>query len=859
MLMDSPESMATESGQDPSFDKKNPSRKRSKVSRACDACRRKKIRCDAEYSPTLQKVTKICTNCSKITETCSFSRVPLKRGPSKGYVRESGMKLDDSDSETLTRPRSKLFDTAGLAASHGHSHSMRLGTPPSPMSQSLAKPILHRLEFSSTPSAALPIILPPLLGAQPLTQPVKLSIPVNKGPTPASPMNSNVGYNGSKVIDAPDHRIQGPLWKVPYEMPSTNGSGGTSAPPGANNMDFNSRRSSVDSISSILTASSRSRLPSLQPLTSLNSEMYRRLDSEDSEYGRSGTSSPRNSISSLLSLNGRVSKLLNITQPVGYQPPMQSAPPPTTMKFAPLHPTNPPPQLPNGFFSVSRSAPNGHLPLQTQFLPQDDLHVPFPVGSLEQNIHLYYKHFHSSFPILPFDSSVIFKAIAEFNNLPAPHQVIPHLFNAALNNLMNYQFVPLKVLIGLLSRFLNIYPFRSNGLPMNDQALVLSFASLLIINYTILLRGEAYSLGLSLAFGAMNEFKVVETYKLQIRNGLNGLEADDIRLYLPKCYLLLHIIDVCSSLTYGTQLQTTKSLDVLYDELPLTFPETFDLLSVEPVFKIARILEIIAKTKADRFDNGSSKFSTIQLPPDILLANDFTARFGTLIKDKYDLYNFVTEVAEDLRTASDVNHEDEDTFEHFHDYQLKVSRLVKRLSQSILGFANYISSMSLQTTPSASPKSLALINPFLNVSCSQAFKLIKVCKTFMDSVVSHTKDSEVTARAARTNNDLSISYNLWVSNLNNNLNIIKHARNALSANSNGNGNPGFVETTDIWGLGECCMLALMSKLEIYNLSFSKPENSDVFRRDVSHFKVWMKEHMGATESWVVREDIEGWF
>lgn len=73
-------------------------RKRSKVSRACDECRRKKvrhesgsssgapltpaqIRCDAS---TDGGAVETCSNCKRISQTCQFSRVPMKRGPSKG-------------------------------------------------------------------------------------------------------------------------------------------------------------------------------------------------------------------------------------------------------------------------------------------------------------------------------------------------------------------------------------------------------------------------------------------------------------------------------------------------------------------------------------------------------------------------------------------------------------------------------------------------------------------------------------------------------------------------------------------------------------------------------------------------------
>lgn len=59
-----------------------PPRKRSKVSRACDECRRKKIKCDAQ-SDTGETP---CSSCGRSNIRCLFSRVPQKRGPSKGFV-----------------------------------------------------------------------------------------------------------------------------------------------------------------------------------------------------------------------------------------------------------------------------------------------------------------------------------------------------------------------------------------------------------------------------------------------------------------------------------------------------------------------------------------------------------------------------------------------------------------------------------------------------------------------------------------------------------------------------------------------------------------------------------------------------
>lgn len=59
-------------------------KKRSKVTRACDGCRRKKSRCDGTPGQDGP-----CTNCQKAGVACQFSREPMKRGPSKGWVHPS--------------------------------------------------------------------------------------------------------------------------------------------------------------------------------------------------------------------------------------------------------------------------------------------------------------------------------------------------------------------------------------------------------------------------------------------------------------------------------------------------------------------------------------------------------------------------------------------------------------------------------------------------------------------------------------------------------------------------------------------------------------------------------------------------
>lgn len=70
-----------------------PPLKRTKVSRACDECRRKKVRCDAMLPPSSNTPAAPCSQCLKSRDACTFERTPLKRGPSKGFSRSLGPPL----------------------------------------------------------------------------------------------------------------------------------------------------------------------------------------------------------------------------------------------------------------------------------------------------------------------------------------------------------------------------------------------------------------------------------------------------------------------------------------------------------------------------------------------------------------------------------------------------------------------------------------------------------------------------------------------------------------------------------------------------------------------------------------------
>ncbi|CCE62578.1 hypothetical protein TPHA_0C04280 [Tetrapisispora phaffii CBS 4417] len=63
-------------------------KKLRKASRACDQCRKRKIKCDYD------NVSTVCNNCNKNNDKCTFERVQLKRGPSKGYTKQHTVSPD---------------------------------------------------------------------------------------------------------------------------------------------------------------------------------------------------------------------------------------------------------------------------------------------------------------------------------------------------------------------------------------------------------------------------------------------------------------------------------------------------------------------------------------------------------------------------------------------------------------------------------------------------------------------------------------------------------------------------------------------------------------------------------------------
>ncbi|PSK77435.1 hypothetical protein CJJ07_002699 [Candidozyma auris] len=845
--------------------KENLPRKRSKVSRACDACRRKKIRCDAEYSQTLQKVTKICTNCVKNADTCTFSRVPLKRGPSKGYIRDLVDKMDESGpGYTNThhtsilklhgRPRSKSVDTSNPETQG----SIPTGSPLTPNADQRSgsvssvsssssvpvKPVLHRSTFSNGKSTSSPIILPPLLGPQPSKQPVKLSVPVSKAPpgtaVPLSP-------HGNAAGEPKDARIKGPLWTVPYEMPnsSSHGSDG-SATNSRTGSNANSRRSSVDSVSSISTTGSRSRFGSLKSAASMNTEMAI-SDSDDDYYSTrsraySASLSPRNSVSSLSSLNGKLNRSLD------------------------LNSAQPPPPIPQQV----TPQPTNHYTTNGQ--------VALPFNSLEHNINLYYTRFHANFSILPFSQPLISKIVQSLLSTHATHtSMVVELFQTALNNLSYYQHVPLSHSIALLKSALSIYPFNHNNIMVNDDLLIIFFSTLVLINYTILINGDIYSLGIAMTSAVFNDFKLLENFQALVKDSstCSRLTPDDVQLYLPRLYMCLYIIDNTYSLSYGSSSSLPNNYDLFIKNLALLLPSDASYSPFYYNVQASIIINDLVNSRAEAVLSGSNKprykeswtVKTSPSNPTNSMVPNFVSLFVSLVKDKYELHDNLQEVLrffENHPPAAGSEHIDESIYEAHYDYQLKISRLLKKLTQSLLNFDNYISTIYANNKSMTSAQDL--IGPFFNLSYGQSFKLIKACKILVDPLIKYASDNELYTRSMKIIGDLSIAYNLLISNVNNNLNAITNSRNALNSQAhkyvNLSPSTSTSDSINVSGLGSTSIALILSKIDHHKLSFNNtpgPPTGDSSKSRVEKIEAWRREVTDIIVHFIQREDVDGWY
>lgn len=687
------------------------------------------------------KVVKICQNCLKNNDECTFSRVPLKRGPSKGYIRDLEEKLESKPKPLLASGEKRVKEDSGV-----NSESPVGNTPAN-------TPNVQKNGNSPT------IILPPLIGYQSKLLGISHQ---NENSNPSSPggssinnlLNNNEQANGknstaSAAVNAPPHTnsppIQGPFWKVPYEMP--------------NAISHRRRSSSIDSISS--TSTNGSKLPSLRPSISGTDSAFV-SDSESEDYysvrstSRRQSLSPRNSVTSLTSLNGRINRSLTLQQsgsqssiiqsPVSVQPMFFSGPPQqppqqlqgVTQQKTPQQLYGPPLQTQPGMLGPSPvffPVPSGQMqgqqvpmpPQQPQSFQAGPPQIPyrFPINPLKDNLKLYYSKFHPTFPVLPNDESFAFRlmeTVEVSNDASSTNSIdgkpkcfnetlfIIELFNVALNNLNNFKLLAPVDNIQLIQRLLSFYPSKPSQLYL-EAYVHFYLCTLAVVNYTMCLTGEFYSLSISTMNNLVNELKII-----------NSQQVTEFQVQLV---LMLVIFDDVNSLSNGVNQIVSPSI-VSWLELTLqksrdsALHETFQNLNV-----FHQLLEL-RKSKSIQVSVFDGSFDTERTLP---LTQTFFNFLKILIVHKQSL----------IRAILESSSLDEST----------MVPLLDKLATSIMNFLNYLSSSNNYAE--------LLVNPYLSLIFCQLFKLIKFSKIVNDEFGKLFSSQD---RLSKVNNDLSISYNL---------------------------------------------------------------------------------------------------
>ncbi|CCH46704.1 hypothetical protein BN7_6301 [Wickerhamomyces ciferrii] len=811
-------------------------RKRSKVSRACDDCRRKKIRCDATFSSTSNSVMKPCTTCLKNNSTCSFDRVPLKRGPTKGYTKPDG---------ESTRERSKSSTSRRSSSMSNH-----------PALQQVPQQTNPQLR----PNSSSPITLPPLIS---LTNnvPLKSYGNSNNSSAPRSSSNGNNSLDVSNSISQPtsprrgstfsqgggDQPLnsqslsisqqqqqqqqatnngpipQGLFWKVPYSQGPFD------------------RRGSVDSVSSSFSDSRSSRFSSnsipgsgINPNTSNSNFLFGARPSvnyessviSDSEDDRVSNYSPRASIDASRANRSR-SNSFNV-------PPQPTSP---AMSISSLHSLN------QGF--------NKNMILQNS-------NVALAQQQQHQMVEIYYQLIHPSFPILPLNKQSLGNLLAipssknqeiqEINNL------IVHSFYSSLDGLIisasrgarspsiiSMQQVnsdqttslnPLQIIATNFTNLIRVFPQLQSKFNLYSQNIVILFtSSIVLLSYSIALLGFESDIYISSSVAVFNKLKIFRLF-WDKSHQVTADNYDDYNSILKRLYVSLDIVDTLQSLSFGIP----KLISIDYDPsiVDILFPSFNDSASVNGLdFEMAKrnmkfgliLTKISSSRKFAELTYSSTflsdlktkynYFSNIIEESPVTHHDQISVNFLDLIIAKFELVGFLDEVCQNIIGQPRLDEE------LIYDFQLKCLRIVKKqlelqsnLLKSIKNYSNSIDNNQL-------------VSPFLPLAFRQSIKALNIQKILINSL---QFNKDLIGRLSKPLNDLI--------SLNNYLSLLKPFK---AEELNNHINFSFVSEH-------------LKYLELYNES----STSSNINKETEILKHWVG-LINDVKSFIQKEDYDGWF
>ncbi|KAI9807565.1 MAG: hypothetical protein M1825_005505 [Sarcosagium campestre] len=200
-------------------------RKRSKVSRACDECRRKKIRCDANTEDISQAQ---CSSCKRVGLRCAFGRIPMKRGPSKGYIKELAERVNTLENSIIPSPSDMQPSTNEQGSQSPHTADEQ--SPPSSATSGPAS-YPRKRTYSSANDGPNPLMLQTLpqrlsVGSISNSESFRhLPFPASTLQTPQTSRSTTSMSDGNRLQPQRQPMVQ-PFWNARHPMGSRRESAG---------------------------------------------------------------------------------------------------------------------------------------------------------------------------------------------------------------------------------------------------------------------------------------------------------------------------------------------------------------------------------------------------------------------------------------------------------------------------------------------------------------------------------------------------------------------------------------------------------------------------------------------------------
>ncbi|GME86733.1 unnamed protein product [[Candida] boidinii] len=639
-----------------------------------------------------------------------------------------------------------------------------------------------------------------------------------------APNNNNNNGGGSSIGNSSGsgQQFQGLFWKVPYDLPP-----------------FESRRDSIDSVSSSVISSSFSpRLStsismnkfnnnsltnnsltnnSISSLTHNNNLPANLITAPNNNNNSSALNSPRPSVSSAYDsaesdsedefLNRTRSSRANISIPLTSNTKNtndntnnnnntnnnESKSPPRMVSSSPV------PSI-SSLASLNSNMAKLNLPLipsiTTTGSQQNQQKLYNLMRNIENNLHIYYNKFNNSFTILPLEKEIIIQSILKIINIEEYLTVIEFFNNSIL--ILNSCDSPHFNFNDIIQLFLQVTNIYSNKNFINkDENLKLIFScSLVILNYSVLLTGNNYSLGLSITFSIFNDWKMfrdlngsLNENKFQILD--NDPQGNGLKINFIRILISFLILDNLYSLSFGTPKFSSISNSFnestnFEDFIIKCYPNINSKVSYEKSiynFTLGLILisynnsklnNYLLINKSNESNNNPNSIVFKKFNWNLLNSNFNFSKFLTILKEIDDLINFFNDLnnhyqnlSKKLNDSSDnndnnmndsfnSNFEEEEDF--IFEFQLKFSKIAKTLTNAIQSLMNDSNLINLNNS-SDSSNHIFRLSPFIILVVIKTIKTVYLLLSLLRSLIELNEIinfNDLKTRLPKLENELSI-------------------------------------------------------------------------------------------------------